>query len=80
MMKDYVIDVGIIEELQMVNDTQALDTIFQRAKTAVVCGASAKLARKDASGKHQQFDTFTTPEDLEAYRLNVYKYLDTDKL
>ena len=74
-MKDYVIDVGMIEQLQMVNDIQELDSIFQRAKTAVVCGASANLARKDAQGKLQQFDAFTTPVDLETYRLNVYKYL-----
>ncbi len=78
-MKDYVIDVGAIEQLQMVNDTQSLDSIFQRAKTALVCGANAVLARKDAAGKPQAFDTFTTLDDLESYRLNVYKYLDSER-
>jgi len=31
-MEDFIINVGKVEEMQMIKDVQALDEIFQRAK------------------------------------------------
>jgi hypothetical protein len=74
-MEDYIINVGQIEELQMINDVAGLDGIFQRAKRMVVGGGVVALVRKQRSGEVNRFDEFSTLEDLEAYRKNVYKYL-----
>ena len=74
-MEDYIINVGQVEELQTINDIAALDTIFQRAKRTVVSGGIVALVRKQRSGQVDRFEEFSTPEDLEAYRKNVYKYL-----
>jgi hypothetical protein len=74
-MEDYIINVGEVEELQMVNDITGLDTIFQRAKRTVVGGCNVVLVRKQRSGQVDRFEELSTLEDLEAYRKNVYKYL-----
>ena len=74
-MEDYIINVGQVEELQMVNDITGLDTIFQRAKRTVIGGCNVVLVRKQRSGQVDKFEAFSTLEDLEAYRENVYKYL-----
>jgi len=74
-MEDYIINVGQVEELQMIDDRAALDAIFQRAKRTLVGGASVVLVRQHRSGQVDPFDTFSTLEDLEAYRKNVYKHL-----
>lgn len=73
-MKEYVIDVSKIEELQNLNDTMALDKIFERAQSTIVNGESVKLVRK-SSGLVEPFDEMTTLEELETYRKQVYKYL-----
>lgn len=74
-MEDYTINVTKIEELQTIGNTGELDTIFTRAKSAVVNGAKVILVRKDASGKTNKFDEIDTLDDLEAYSEKVYKYL-----
>lgn len=74
-MEEYIINVGEIENLQMINDIAGLDTIFQRAKRNVIGGAAVVLVRKERSGEVSRFDELSTPEDLEAYRKQVYKYL-----
>lgn len=74
-MEEYIINVGEIENLQMINDIAGLDTIFQRAKRNVIGGAAVVLVRKERSGEVSRFDELSTPEDLEAYRRQVYKYL-----
>ncbi len=74
-MEDYIINVGQIEELQMINDVTGLDGIFQRAKRTLVGGGVVALVRKQRSGQVDRFDEFSTLDDLEAYRKNVYKYL-----
>lgn len=74
-MKDYTINVAQIEELQTVNNTDQLEKIFARAKSAVVNGAKVILTRKEASGKVNKFDEMDTLEELEKYRNNVFKYL-----
>ena len=74
-MNDYTINVTQIEELQTINNTDELETIFARAKSAIVNGASVLLVRKDASGKTAKFDEMDTLETLEDYKKGVFKYL-----
>ena len=74
-MNDYKINVAQIEELQTIGNTVELETIFARAKSAVVNGAKVILVRKEASGKESKFDEIDTLDTLEAYRNNVFKYL-----
>ncbi|MDQ3277906.1 MAG: hypothetical protein M3Q06_06250 [Bacteroidota bacterium] len=74
-MNDYVINVTQIEELQTIRNTDELENIFSRAKSAVVNGAKVVLVRKEASGKAAKFDEIDTLEDLENYQQGVFKYL-----
>ena len=74
-MQDYIISVGQVEELQTINDKQSLDHIFQKAKSTVVCGGTVALVRQNKSGQSDKFESFSTPEELEAYRKKVYKYV-----
>lgn len=74
-MQDYVISVGDIEELQTINDKPSLDSIFQRAKSTIVCGGNVVLVRKNKAGTTDRFDSFSTTEDLESYRKKVYKHV-----
>lgn len=74
-MQQYIIDVNDIEELQMTHDTDALDTIFQRAKSTIVNGEMVVLQRKQSDGSVNPVNEFTTLEDLEHYRRSVYRYL-----
>ena len=74
-MNDYVINVTHIEELQTIGNTDELENIFGRAKSAVVNGAKVILVRKEASGKANKFDEIDTLEDLDKYQKGVFKYL-----
>ena len=74
-MEEYVIYVNQVEELQMVNDTNTLDHIFQRAKRMLVGGGSVALVRKNRDGKEDKFDDINTLDDMETYRKKVYKNL-----
>jgi hypothetical protein len=74
-MREYVIDVSKIEELQTLNDTKQLESIFFRAKTTIVNGEKVLLVRKEKNGSSQKFDELSTLEDLENYRKRVFKYL-----
>ena len=74
-MEDYTINVTQIEEFQTISNTDALDVIFARAKSAVVNGAKVLLVRKDAKGTATKFDEMDTLEALEDYRKQVFKYL-----
>lgn len=74
-MNDFVINVTQIEELQTIQNIDELETIFGRAKSAVVNGAKVILVRKDASGKSNKFDEIDTLEDLDKYQKGVFKYL-----
>ena len=74
-MNEYTIYVNQVEEWQMLNDTHALDAVFQKAKRMLVGGEPVVLARKDRSGRSDKFDELSTLDDLEAYRKNVYKNL-----
>ena len=75
-MGDYIINVTEIEEYQTINDIHSLDQIFQRAKRIVVGGGTVDLVRGQRNGESVKFDEFSTLEDLEQYRNNVYKYLN----
>ena len=74
-MEDYTINVTRIEELQTIRNTDELDNLFTRAKSAVINGAKVMLVRKEASGKTNKFDEIDTLEDLEEYRKKVFRYL-----
>jgi hypothetical protein len=75
LMQDYIIDVGQIEELQMTNNLQALESIFDKARSAIVNGASVLLVRKQFSGKREKFDELSTLADFESYKKQVLKYM-----
>jgi hypothetical protein len=75
-MDDYVINVGKVEEWQMIKDMAAMDEVFQRAKRVLVGGGRVVLMRELRNGDSYRFEEFTNLDDFEAYRKNVYKYLD----
>lgn len=74
-MTDYIIKVNEIEEHQTLNNTEELEKIFSRAKSAVVNGAKVVLTRKERSGGLAKFDEMDTLEALERYKAEVFKYL-----
>jgi hypothetical protein len=74
-MTEYVIDVSKIEELQTLRDKDELEKIFFKAKSTIVNGEVVVLVRKDKSGSSQKFYEFSTLEELNRYKKNVFKYL-----
>lgn len=74
-MEDYIINVGKVEEWQMIRDISSLDETFQRAKRVLVGGGTVVLERVQRDGTTYRFEEFTNLEDFEAYKRNVYKYL-----
>jgi hypothetical protein len=75
-MEDYIINVGKVEEWQTIKDVAALDEVFQRAKRTLVGGGTVALVREQRNGTSYRFEEFTSLEDFEQYKKNVYKYLD----
>lgn len=75
VMREYVIEVSKIEELQTLNDKNELETIFFRAKSTIVNGEKVLLVRKDKNGKSEKFDELSTEDELEQYRQRVFRYL-----
>ena len=76
VMTDYTINVTQIEELQTINNTDELERIFAKAKSAIVNGANVILVRKETSGKVNKFDEKGTLDELEEYRTQVFKYIE----
>jgi hypothetical protein len=74
-MDDYIINVGKVEEWQMIKDVASLDEVFQRAKRVLVGGGVVALVRELRNGDSYTFEQFTNLDDFDAYRKNVYKYL-----
>jgi len=74
-MEDLVIAVNNIEEWQTLNDTNSLGRMFRKAQSVLVGGGKVVLERVQPSGQRDRFEEFTTLEELEAYKKNVYKYL-----
>jgi hypothetical protein len=77
-MAEYIIYIGQIEELQMLNDRKALDAIFRKAQSAVVGGEVVALVRLSANGQSYRFNEISTQEDLNEYKKSVYKYVKED--
>ena len=75
VMREFVIEVSKIEELQTLNDKDALETIFFRAKSTIVNGEKVLLVRKNKNGKSEKFDELSTEDELEQYRQRVFRYL-----
>jgi hypothetical protein len=74
-MREFVIDVSRIEELQTLNDRDELERIFFKAQSTIVNGEVVMLVRKDKQGVSQKFDELSTLEDLDRYKEAVFKYL-----
>jgi len=74
-MEDFIINVGQVEEMQMIKDTQSLDEIFQRAKKNLVGGGMVILVREQRSGDSWRVGELTNLEDFDEYKKKVYKYL-----
>jgi hypothetical protein len=74
-MEEFIISVGKIEELQMLNDKSALDAIFFKAKTTIVNGEKVALIRETRSGEKYRFEEISNLSDLEDYKNNVYKHV-----
>ena len=74
-MQEYIINVGEVEELQMIKDTDTLDQMFTRAKSAIVQGGTVILSRKNPDGTTYNFDELSTETDLITYKETVYKHL-----
>jgi len=74
-MREYVIDVSKIEELQTLNDKNELEKIFFKAQSTIVNGENVILVRKTKSGSVQKFEEFSTLDDLKRYKKTVFKYL-----
>jgi hypothetical protein len=74
-MEDFIINVGKVEEWQMIRDIASLDETFQRAKRVLVGGGTVALIRQQRDGSSYRFEEFTNLDDFEAYKKNVYKYL-----
>jgi hypothetical protein len=73
-MREYVIDVSRIEELQMLKDKNELEKIFFKAQSTIVNGEKVILVRKNKNGKSEKFDEISTQEELELYKKRVLKY------
>ena len=74
-MDEYCINVGKVEEWQMINDIASLDEVFQRAKRVLVGGGTVALIREQRDGTSWRVEQFSNLDDFEAYKKNVYKYL-----
>lgn len=74
-MREYVIDVSKIEELQTLNDKGELEKIFSRAQSTIVNGEKVIFVRKDKNEKSEKFDEMSTESELEEYRKRVFRYL-----
>jgi len=74
-MDDYIINVGKVEEWQTINDINSLNEVFQRAKRVLVGGGTVALVREQRDGASWKVDEFSSLEDFEKYKDNVYKYL-----
>jgi hypothetical protein len=74
-MKEYVINVSKIEDLQTLNDKDELEKIFSRAQSTIVNGEKVLLVRKNKNGKSEKFDEMSTEDELAQYRKEVFRYV-----
>ncbi|SHN23823.1 hypothetical protein [Chitinophaga sp. CF418] len=74
-MEDFVIVVNRIEELQLIQDRQELELIFEKAKRSIVGGQNLILMREYSKGKQEKFQTISNEHDFEEYRKQVFRFL-----
>ncbi len=74
-MHPYIIEISRIEELQILKDSQELENIFTKAKSAIVNGEIVELVRKMRTASVQKYDEISTLEELAHYKKNVFKYI-----
>lgn len=74
-MEDFVIVVNHIEELQLIQDRQKLELIFEKAKRVIIGGQNVILMREDRNGRREKFETFSNEHDFEEYRKQVFRFL-----
>lgn len=74
-MEDYLIVVNRIEELQMIQDRQELELIFEKARRIIVGGRNVILVRENSSGRQDKFQTISNEQDFEEYRKQVFRFL-----
>jgi hypothetical protein len=77
-MEDFIIVVNRIEELQLIQDRQELELIFEKAKRTIVGGMNVILVRESKDGKQEKFETFSNEHDFEEYRKQVFRLLSND--
>jgi hypothetical protein len=74
-MEDFVIVVNRIEELQTIKDRQELELIFERAKRTIIGGQEVILVRENSDGQQYKFQAFSSEQDFEAYKKQVFRFL-----
>jgi hypothetical protein len=74
-MREYIINVSQVEDLQTTRNVEELDRIFNRAKSTIVNGEQVLLVRGHSDGRSEKFDELSTLEDLDQYKKHIYKYL-----
>ena len=74
-MINYTINIGVVEELQMLKDMPELNRIFSIAKSTVIQGGIVAINRTNSDGSIYTTDEISTEADLKAYREKIFKYL-----
>ncbi len=74
-MINYTIDIGVVEELQMLKDIAELERIFLKAKSSVIQGGTVILSRRNFDGSFSTTEEISSEADLINYREKVFKYL-----
>ena len=75
-MIEFTIDIGQVEEWQVLKDIQELNRMFTKAKSTIVQGGIVLLSRINTDGSSYTTDEITTETELKIYREKVFKYLD----
>lgn len=74
-MQSYIINLNQVEELQMIKDSDELERIFNKAKSAIVQGEKVVIMRTDPGGAANKVDELSTEPELEKYKDEVMKYM-----
>ena len=74
-MVNYTINIGVVEELQMLKDMPELNRIFSKAKSTVLQGGIVAINRTNSDGSIYTTDEISSEADLKAYQEKIFKYL-----
>ncbi len=74
-MINYTINIGVVEELQMLKDMPELNRIFSKAKSTVIQGGTVAINRTNSDGSIYTTDEISSEADLKAYQEKIFKYL-----